>query len=97
MSVRREIAYEGFNRERWLMSIDSENVVTVTCYGETRTYKIPERITKIEHDTEYVFIYVEGNKFYQFKFEEGNFLVGDIFTVEGEHIDSFASHVFGED
>ena len=60
-------------------------------------YRIEEPVMKIEHDTEYVRLYVEGNKFYQFKFEVDNFLVGDIFTNEGEHLDSFAAHVFGEE
>jgi len=96
-NTRRQIAYEGFNQERWLMNIGFNNEIKVICNGEMRTYTIPENITKIEHETEYVFIYVEDNKFYQFKFEEGNFLVGDIFENDGEHLDSFASFVFGED
>ena len=96
-NTRRSIAYEGFNNERWLMSISFDNVITVTCNGEKGTYNIPEKIIKIEHDTEYVFIYVEGKKYYQFKFEIDYFLVGDIFTTDGEHLDTFASHVFGED
>ena len=96
-NTRRQIAYEGFNNERWLMTIGFDNEVTVTCNGETRVYSIPEPITKIEHETEYVYLYVEGGKFYQFKFEVEDFLVGDIFTNEGDHIKEFASHVFGED
>jgi len=96
-NTRRQIAYEGFNQERWLMTIGFDNVITVTCNGETRTYTIPEKIVKVEHNTEYVYLYVEGNIFYQFKFEEEYFLVGDIFTNKGEHLDSFASFVFGED
>ena len=99
-NVRRQIAYEGFNNERWLMTIGFDNKVTVTCNGETRIYQIPEsiNITKIEHDTEYVYLYVESGKFYQFKFEIDNFLVGDIYrTSTGEFLDTFAHHVFGEE
>ena len=94
--MRRTISYEGFNNERWLLSVDFDNNVTVTCNGETRIYEIPKKILKIENNSDYVFVYVEGKEMYQFKFEINNFLVGDIFTIEGEHIDSFASHVFGE-
>jgi len=96
-NVRRQITYEGFNQERWLMTIGFDNEIQVFCNGESRMYSIPEPITRIEHDTEYVFLYVEGGKFYQFKFEVNNFLVADIFTNEGEHMDDFASHVFNED
>lgn len=96
-NTRRQIAYEGFDKERWLMTVGFDNEVVITCNGETRTYTIPEKIVKIQHDTEYVFLYVEGKKFYQFKFEENNFLVGDIFTNDGEHLDSFSCYVFGED
>lgn len=97
-NVRREISYEGFNQERWLMGIGFDNKVIVTCNGETRIYQIPESINiiRIEHDTEYVFLYTENRNFYQFKFEVDKFLVADIFTNEGEHIECFANHVYGE-
>lgn len=94
--IRRQIAYEGFNQERWLMTIGFDNVINVVCNAESRSYEIPERIIKIEHDTEYVYLYVEGNMFYQFKFEFEKFLVGDVFTNDGEFLNSFAQHVFGE-
>ena len=94
----REIKYTGFNNEKWLMSIDFNGNIQVTCNDETRTYKINEPINKIEHDTEYVYIYVNDTqrKFYQFKFEIDSFFVGDIFDKNDEHLDTFASHVFGE-
>ena len=95
-NIRQQISYKGFNQERWIMTIGFDNEVTVIGNGEKRTYTIPEKILKIQHDTEYVFLYVEGYKFYQFKFEINNFLVGDIFKNNGEHLDTFASHVFGE-
>ena len=95
----REIKYKGFNNEEWAMSIDFDGNVHVECNGEQRTYKIDEPINKIEHDTEYVYIYVnhELNKFYQFKFEQECFFVGDIFDIYDEHVCEFASHVFGEE
>ena len=96
-NIRREISYEGFDNDKWLMTIGFDNEMTVTCNGDYWSYSIPEPITKIEHDTEYVFLYVEGGKFYQFKFEVERFLVGDIFTNDGEHIDSYACHAFGVD
>jgi phosphomevalonate kinase len=91
----REIKYSGFNNEEWLMTIDFDGIINVTNSNETREYKIDENITKIEHNTEYVFVYVEGGNFYQFKFEVDNFFVGDIFDENGEHIDTFANYVFG--
>ena len=96
-NIRQQITYEGFNNERWIITIGFDNEVIVISNGERRTYTIPDKILKIQHDTEYVLLYVEGYKFYQFKFEINNFLVGDIFKNNGEHLDSFASHVFGED
>jgi len=94
----REINYIGFNEDKWAMSIDFDGNVLVTCNDESRVYKIDEPINKIEHDTEYVFVYVnhELNKFYQFKFEVDSFLVCDIFDIYDEHVIEFASHVFGE-
>jgi len=81
---------------RWLMSIDGQNV-QVFCDGESRTYTIPEKINRVEQNDEYVFIYVEGGNYYQFKFEVDKFLVGDIYDENDEFVDSFASFVFGED
>jgi len=80
---------------RWLLSLDGQEV-QVFCDGESRMYDIPEKIIDFKVEDEYCFIYVEGGKYYQFKFEEDKFLVGDIFTNEGEHLDAFACHTFGE-
>ena len=84
---------------RWLLNVSrEEQEVQVFCDGESRTYDIPEKITDFKVEDEYCFVYVEGGKFYQFKFEEDKFLVGDVFrTSTGEPLDSFACHVFGED
>ena len=74
--------------------------VKVICQGESRIYDILETIIFTEQKDEYVYLYVNnamyGDMFYQFKFEEDCFLVGDIFKKNGEHIKEFASHVFGE-
>ena len=80
---------------RWLLSLDGQEV-QVFCDGESRTYDIPEKVIDFKVEDEYCFVYVEGGKFYQFKFEEDKFLVGDVFTNEGEHLDAFACHTFGE-
>ena len=80
---------------RWLLALDDQNV-QVFCDGESRMYTIPEPVTDFKVEDEYVFIYVEG-KYYQFKFEFDKFLVGDIFDNEGNHLDTFAHHVFGEE
>ena len=80
---------------RWLLALDGQNV-QVFCDGESRMYTIPEPVTEMKVEDEYCFIYVEG-KYYQFKFEFDKFLVGDIFDNEGNHLDTFAHHVFGEE
>ena len=81
---------------RWLLALDGQNV-QVFCNGESRTYDIPEKIIDFKVEDEYCCIYVEGGNYFQFKFEVDMFLVGDIFNKDGEHLDTFACHTFGED
>jgi len=50
----------------------------------------------VVHEKEYVYITVENTDVYQFKFEQGAFLVGDIIDRDGEFKDAFACHVYGE-
>ena len=85
------------NGINWLMTIDPKHgTVRVLCMGEIRDYNIPSNISKVEHEGEYVYIYTDLFM-YQFKFEDSEFLVGDIFSLDGkEHHREFASHVFGE-
>jgi len=80
---------------RWLLNLN-EQEVQVFCNGISRMYTIPEPVLDFKVEDEYVFIYVQ-DKYYQFKFEEGMFFVGDIFTNDGEHIDTYACHAFDED
>jgi len=98
--MNKTFTYTGDNI-RWLLSVDGQTV-QVFCNGESRRYDIPEKITKVEQDTEYkeyVRIYVEDAEisFYQFKFEEAMFLVADIFDKNEEFHGGFACYVFGED
>ena len=95
-NVRREFLYEGFDGLTWAAELSFDDKLTVTKVGETRVYDLP-RVTKIEHNLEYIFLTHDGGLFTQVKFEEGNFLVIDRFDKEGEHVDSIGSHVFGED
>jgi hypothetical protein len=81
---------------QWELKLDGQNVL-VNCDDESRTYTIPEPVTDFKVEDEYVFIYVEGGKYYQFKFEFDRFFVGDIFDTDGNHLDDFACHTFGED
>lgn len=90
-SVRREFDYAG-----WKATLSFDDELTVTKVGETRVYDLP-RVTKIEHNLEYIFLTHDGGVFTQVKFEEGDFLVIDRFDKDGDHIDSVGSHVFGED
>ena len=97
MEYRKQISFEN-GTERWLMTVQPEGTIIVTCNGETRTYDIPEEIKDVIEEDNYVFVYVNDDetKFYQFKFEDGNFLVGDEYDQEDEYISAFACHVFGE-
>ena len=94
LEFRKKIFYED-----WKMIIQSDGQVEITKSNETRVYNIPEDIRDIVEEDNYVFIYVDDSeiKFYQFKFELDNFLVGDSFDLENEFLDSFAYHVFGEE
>jgi hypothetical protein len=80
---------------RWLLSLDGQEV-QVFCDGKSRSYTIPEPVIDFKVEDEYVFIYVEGGNYYQFKFELDMFLVGDIFDKNDEHLDTYACHTFSD-
>jgi hypothetical protein len=83
----------------WLMQVNKDdNEVTVIHAGflERRVYDIPNPIKKVVHEEEYVYIYTDIN-IYQFKFETGCFLVGDVLDFDFEFLEEFAMYVFGED
>ena len=94
-NVRREIEYIGVDNVRWSVTLGFDDILTVECKDETREYQL-DPIVHIEHNKEYLFLYMEDKSFYQFKFEENLFFVGDIFDKDSEHIDTFASYVFDE-
>ena len=95
-NIRRVITYEGFNYERWVLSVLFDNSIAVVCNGERRVYKLDD-IVHIEHHIEYVTLTHPDNTFTQVKFEIDNFLVIDLFNKDSEHIESIGCHVFGED
>jgi len=93
--------------ERWLMVVNPDGEISIVTNGEERLYTIKEPIIRVEQskeNPEYVLVYVEDDKypekFYQFKFEEDHFLVGDIFYSspdnDDDFIGSFAGWVFDE-
>lgn len=94
---KREIEHIGSDGTIWEIVITKNNIVLVTAEDETREYVIPEEIVEVERDMDYITLHLKSGKKYQFKFEDGSFLVGDIFDNNYEFIDSFASHVFGEE
>ena len=81
---------------RWLLALDGQNV-QVFCNGQSRMYVIPEPVTEMKVEDEYVYIHTKEGNYYQFKFEFDMFLVGDIYTKDGEFVDTFACHTFGDD
>jgi hypothetical protein len=102
-----------FKHEDWLMEINSEtNAVGVAKDGHTRTYDMPHQICMVGQNKNfpnYVRIDFEyTDEYLVFKFEENNFLVGDIYKTievnvlgteveEDVHVREFAMFVFGED
>ncbi|GAG93729.1 unnamed protein product [marine sediment metagenome] len=89
---------ERFTYNDWKININvTMGDIDVFCCDEQRGYQIPEQIEKLEQKDEYVYVYVSGGDFYQFKFEEGNFLVGDKFDKDSIYLESFSCHVFGEE
>jgi len=82
---------------RWLLTLDNQ-VVQVFCNGLSRTYDIAEPVVDFKVENNYVFIYVDDPdiSFYQFKFEEDMFFVGDKFDSDDEHVGEFACWSFGD-
>jgi hypothetical protein len=90
-----KIEYQGWTAE--LIG----KILTITKDGESREYDIKQRNNGIEYakgvNPEYFIIRTIDDVFYyQFKFEENNFFVGDKYFNNDEHLGEFASHVFGE-
>jgi len=99
-AIRRGFEYS--NQEgNWLLSLTYANKILVSFCSkqdkrEMREYQL-EPIKSHKQTSEYVFLYKEDGGFYQFKFEQDAFLVGDIFDATGEHQNECACHVFCED
>jgi hypothetical protein len=97
----------------WVMDVYEDGTVQVKRCREVREYNLPQvtkvihgasddlKATMdedhIEYMKNYVFMHTVDGMIYQFKFEEENFLVGDIIDENDEVVDEFAMHVFGED
>ena len=87
-----------FEHEGWVLEITTPTTIVVTKLGESREYDV-RTIVEANHDEgveDYVYLTHEDNSFTQVKFEDEDFLVIDLFDVDGEFIDSIGSHVFGE-
>lgn len=93
---------QGLTYNQWTMIINTDNnTVEVsndnTNPDYTRVYDIPGTIKAVEQTNEYVLIWLDDTYHYQFKFEDGEMLVGDLFDENGEEVDMVACFVFGED
>ena len=104
-----------FEHEDWKLVVNSlDNTVAVSKKGfdKTRFYDMPHQICMVgqnKNHPDYVRIDFEyTDEFLVFKFEENDFLVGDIYKTievtvlgtemeEEEHVREFAMFVFGED
>lgn len=89
----KKIEYKGWTAE--LVG----KILTISLNGESREYDINEYNKGLEHKEgeEYFYIRTAKGFYYQFKFEENDFFVGDKFRDDDEFLDEFASHVFGEE
>ena len=82
--------------EGWKAELNGK-VLTIEKDGEEREYDIKEENDGIEFEGTDEYFFIRTKKFdYQFKFEVDNFFVGDKIDKNGEFMDEFASHVFGE-
>jgi hypothetical protein len=85
---------------RWMLVLQ-EDLKTVDVYygGEFREYRLPlyGSVVETRLENEYVYLTNMAGSYVQFKFEEGGFLVGDLFNDKDEHLDEFCAWVFGED
>ena len=93
---------QGLTYNQWTMIINTDNnTVEVsndnTNPDYTRVYDIPGTIKAVERTNEYVLIWLDDSYHYQFKFEDNEMLVGDLFDENGEEVDMVACFVFGED
>ena len=93
---------EALQYNQWTMIINTDNKTVEVTNDDTnpdytRVYDIDGTIKSIEQTNEYVLIYLDDTYHYQFKFEDGNMLVGDLFDENGEVVEEFGCFVFGED
>lgn len=103
MSLRQEIKYKGSDGQ-WSLDINWDNTMMVTFkpdqdgYGSgEREYTIPEDITGIEHNLEYVWLTLKDKRTIQLKFEIDGAFIGDILDREGEFLETFAGFSFWDD
>ncbi len=78
----------------WCVSI-VKGEMTVTKNTIKRHYSLTYPNGGLEHKkgSEYFYVQCEDH-YYQFKFEDGDFFVGDMFSHENEHLKDIASYVF---
>lgn len=79
----------------WALTVNG-NSILVQKDGEHRIYDL-DPFVKLDAEDKYVWLTKENGDFYQIKFEDGNFLVIDLFDNEGELITEIDAHVFAEE
>ena len=93
---------QAIQYNQWTMIINTDDMTVEVTNDNTnpdytRVYDIDGEIKSIEQTNEYVLIYLTDSYHYQFKFEDGEMLVGDLFDENGDVVDEFCCFVFGED
>lgn len=90
-----------FEYEDWVLYVDNTtSTIEVIKDEETRFYDIKGPIVDSKQDEElkmYIDVHVKNGNFYQFKFDENNALIGDIYDKNSKFIDTFGCYYFGED
>ena len=80
------------NYEDWKVEIKS-SLIIFEKNAKLREYDLP-KWKNVEHKDEYIFITLKDDSLIQFKMEFEDFLIGDLFDEEGEHLDSIACYQF---
>jgi hypothetical protein len=83
------------NYKGWELVVNHETIL-IQKDSEHRIYDLDD-IQGVAQEDEYVYLNRDNGSFYRVKFEVDNFLVIDEFDIDGEYVDSFGSHVFGEE
>jgi hypothetical protein len=80
----------------WIVEVNNHTISFTKGNHKTREYDLMEWSDLTIKDN-YIYLKNIDSTESQFKLEEGEFIVGDLFDKYGEHIDTLACWVFSEE